>query len=202
MDGRDAWLFGRVADAGAKARAEQAVAGVSGVRVVHNLLSVGGAVSRPAPAAPPPAAPAAPAPATPAAPAPAPVSPPIAGPAASGDIQRSLDDLIAGRVIEFEPGRDRLTKSGAALVDEVAALLARFPSARVAIAGHTDSQGTSRNNLTISQRRAEAVRRRLVSGGVAESRLMAEGYGEDRPIADNRTAEGRLRNRRVEFTVQ
>jgi OOP family OmpA-OmpF porin len=46
------------------------------------------------------------------------------------------------------------------------------------------------------------VRRRLVSGGVAESRLMAEGYGEDRPIADNRTAEGRLRNRRVEFTVQ
>ncbi|MEZ5366891.1 MAG: OmpA family protein [Bryobacterales bacterium] len=188
MDGRDVWLTGTVATQELKVAAGRAAAEVSGVRAVHNMLHVD--ADAPAPAAPAPTSPApAPTPATPAR-------------VSKQELQRSIDDLIAGRVVEFESGRDRLTQRGGALVDEVAALLGRFPDARVEIAGHTDSQGTSRNNLTLSKRRAEAVRKRLVEGGVADSRLTAEGYGEDRPIADNKTSAGRLRNRRVEFTVQ
>ncbi|MCB1019120.1 MAG: OmpA family protein [Bryobacterales bacterium] len=188
MDGRDAWLTGTVATPELKAAAGRAAAGVSGVRVVHNLLHVDANAT--APAAPVPAE------ATPTSPAPSPA------PAAKQELQRSINDLIAGRVVEFESGSDRLTQRGGALVDELGSLLSRFPDARIEIAGHTDSQGTSRNNLTLSKRRAEAVRKRLVAGGVAENRLRAEGYGEDRPIADNKTSQGRLRNRRVELTVQ
>ena len=224
MDGRDAWLTGVVATAEAKAAAEKAVAEVRGVRTVHNLLHVGSgpavrAPNEPAPEAPAAEAPAAEAPAPapeaerpsapPAAPAPAPPPSRTAPPAVSNnpvvsnnEVQRSIDALIADRVVEFQPGSNRLTSRGLALVDEIAALLVRFPDARVEVAGHTDSQGTSRNNLTLSQRRAETVRRRLISSGVAESRLTANGYGEDRPIADNATSQGRLRNRRVEFTVR
>lgn len=184
VDGRDAWLTGQVATSEAKAQAERALAAIPGVRVVHNLLTVGQAAPVPAPATPVPA---------PAAPA---------APAGAAEIQRSIDELIAGRVVEFELGSDRLTQRGRTLVDEVAALLKRFPDARIEVAGHTDSQGTSRNNLDLSRRRAEAVRARLSAQGVDASRLTAAGYGEDQPIADNGTPEGRLQNRRVEFTVQ
>ncbi len=215
MDGRDAWLFGAVAGPNEKAKAERAVAEVRGVRVVHNLLTTGEEpVAAETPSEPPASdhiVPAAESPAPPqtaatapepkaAAPQPPPAAPPTTS--SSADIQRSIDALIADRVVEFEPSRDRLTRQGGALVDEVAALLARNPTARIAIAGHTDSQGTSRNNLTLSQRRAEAVRKRLVDAGIQRNRLTATGYGEDRPIADNSTSKGRLRNRRVEFTVQ
>jgi outer membrane protein OmpA-like peptidoglycan-associated protein len=226
MDGRDAWLTGAVATADAKAAAEKAVAEVRGVRMVRNLLHVDGeapaqvppaevetaVATPPAEEPPPPAAPAPPVERppdqeTPPAPARAPAAQPAPPPTALSEasrsgVQRFIDELIGDRVVEFRPSSDRLTDDSAALVDQVAALLARYPSARIEIAGHTDSQGTSRNNMTISQRRAEAVRRRLVTGGVEASRLTARGYGEDRPIADNATSQGRLRNRRVELTVQ
>ena len=214
MDGRDAWLTGTVATVEAKAAAEKAVAEVRGVRTVRNLLHVDGDATPPAlpteaeaavappPDQPPPVAPT-PAVERPEARAPVPMPAPAPSATASrSEVQRSIDALIGDRVVEFRPSSDRLTDNSAVLVDEVAGLLVRHPSARIEIAGHTDSQGTSRNNMTISQRRAEAVRRRLVSGGVEASRLTARGYGEDRPIADNSTSQGRLRNRRVEITVQ
>lgn len=178
LDGRDAWLIGNVASEQAKTEAELAVRSVWGVRVVHNQLAVGAATS----AAPAPAA-SAPMPTT-------------------TEVQRSIDDLIAGRVVEFESGSDRLTENGRTLVDELAELLERFPDARIEIAGHTDGQGRAQANLELSQRRAEAVRSRMISRGIAESRLTARGYGEERPIADNETAEGRFKNRRVELVVQ
>lgn len=174
VDGRDAWLTGRAPTPAAKKQAERTIASVRGIRVVHNLLTVhgdGGAVQPASPSMDP------------------------------AGLQQSIDELIAGRIVEFETGSNRLTERGQALVDEIAALLGRFPGVRVEIAGHTDSQGTSRNNFELSQRRAEAVKARLVTQGVEESRLTAVGYGEDRPIADNDTAAGRLQNRRVELTV-
>lgn len=176
LDGRDAWLTGEAAGEQVKTEAERAVAAVWGVRIVHNLLTVAGTDS-PAPAAGAPAATAA-------------------------DAQRAIDDAMAGRVLELESGSDRLTANGRALVDELAALLERFPDARVEVAGHTDSQGPAQGNLDLSRRRAQSVRSRLISRGIAESRLTAQGYGEERPIADNETAEGRFKNRRVELVVQ
>ncbi len=176
LDGRDAWLTGQVATVELKSQAEAAVKRIRGVRVVHNLLTVG-------------------------APAPAPASAPAPAPAVS-EVQRSIDELIAGRIVEFESGSATLTAGGQALVDEVADLLELFPDARVEIGGHTDSQGSAGNNRQLSARRAETVRRRLIENGVAAASLTAEGYGESRPLADNNSPEGRLRNRRVEFNVQ
>ncbi len=82
---------------------------------------------------------------------------------------------------------------------EVVRLLLAYPRARVEIQGHTDSVGSAAYNLQLSQRRAEAVRDFLISQGIAADRLTARGYGHTRPIADNRTEEGRARNRRTEL---
>lgn len=75
------------------------------------------------------------------------------------------------------------------------------PSLRVEIAGHTDSVGVAGYNTKLSQDRAEAVRRYFSDGGVAPGRIQARGYGEEQPLADNGTEEGRARNRRVEMRV-
>jgi outer membrane protein OmpA-like peptidoglycan-associated protein len=72
---------------------------------------------------------------------------------------------------------------------------------KVRVEGHTDSKGSDAYNIKLSQRRANAVRDYLIAHGVEADRLVAVGYGETRPVADNGTAEGRARNRRVEFTI-
>ena len=70
---------------------------------------------------------------------------------------------------------------------------------RVRIEGHTDSVGGAKQNLVLSKKRASAVRGWLVTKGVDEDRLEVEGLGETKPIADNKTDEGRAQNRRVEL---
>ncbi len=87
------------------------------------------------------------------------------------------------------------------VLNAVAQVLLDHPKMRVRVEGHTDSRGSRRYNRRLSQRRAESVRRYLIRKGVDRHRLEARGYGEDRPIDTNRTAEGRDRNRRVEFTI-
>ncbi len=72
---------------------------------------------------------------------------------------------------------------------------------RVEIQGHTDNVGDPEANRALSRRRAEMVRTYLVGHGIAESRLTAVGIGPDRPVESNSTADGRARNRRVEFHV-
>ncbi len=73
------------------------------------------------------------------------------------------------------------------------------PELRVEIAGHTDSVGVASYNKKLSQDRAEAVKQYFIAGGVDAARIVARGYGEDQPLADNGTEEGRARNRRVEM---
>jgi outer membrane protein OmpA-like peptidoglycan-associated protein len=75
------------------------------------------------------------------------------------------------------------------------------PGLRIEISGHTDSLGPQAINLTLSEKRATAVKNYLIAHGVASDRLRAEGYGEFNPIATNETEEGRAKNRRVEFKV-
>lgn len=88
------------------------------------------------------------------------------------------------------------------ILDEVAKVLTATPAiAKVRIEGHTDNAGTPAKNKSLSQRRAEAVKAYLVKAGVAAGRLQAKGYGQEKPIADNATAEGRGTNRRVEFVI-
>ena len=71
----------------------------------------------------------------------------------------------------------------------------------VRIEGHTDSDGRASYNKKLSDRRAKSVRRYLVAAGVKSARLVAVGYGEEKPIDSNKTDEGKSNNRRVEFTI-
>ncbi len=73
---------------------------------------------------------------------------------------------------------------------------------KVTIEGHTDNTGNADHNLDLSGRRAESVRNFLVSNGTDGARIASQGYGQTRPIADNRTAEGKQKNRRVEAVLE
>lgn len=104
--------------------------------------------------------------------------------------------------VNFEPGSVRLTSDSIKILDNAAASLIEWGEVRVEVAGHTDSTYSAAFNLELSQRRAEAVRAYLAKKGVLAERLTARGYGEAEPVADNRTAAGRLQNRRVELVPQ
>ena len=80
-------------------------------------------------------------------------------------------------------------------------ILNAYPSMRIELSGHTDSKGSDRYNMKLSEERAKAVYDYLLSKGIDEKRLSFKGYGAKRPIADNATDEGRSRNRRVEFKI-
>jgi outer membrane protein OmpA-like peptidoglycan-associated protein len=80
--------------------------------------------------------------------------------------------------------------------------LLRYPNSTVFVTGHTDNTGTAAHNQQLSERRAQSVARVLMDGGVAPSRIIATGRGEDQPIASNLTPEGRALNRRVDITIR
>jgi OmpA-OmpF porin, OOP family len=104
--------------------------------------------------------------------------------------------------VQFETGSAVLKKESESLLDDVAKALTDHPEIkRVRVEGHTDSRAGDHYNKKLSKARAEAVKDYLVSKGVAARRLIARGYGEDKPIADNKTDDGRFQNRRVEFTI-
>jgi OmpA-OmpF porin, OOP family len=114
-------------------------------------------------------------------------------------LQESIDDLIAGKVVEFELNSDQLTPVGRDLLDEILAALEQFPNVPIEIAGHTDNQGDAAANLDLSERRAQAAFDYFVANGQDPARFVVQGYGEEAPVASNDTAEGRARNRRIEF---
>jgi len=103
--------------------------------------------------------------------------------------------------VEFQTASATLTEGSRPILDGVAQDLVIHPLVQVELQGHTDSQGADAYNLDLSQRRAESVRDYLISKGVSGTRLVAKGYGETQPIADNKTAAGRAQNRRVVMKV-
>ena len=118
---------------------------------------------------------------------------------ASQSEQARLDDVLADRIVEFQTGSATLTPIGIRLLDELADVLPQISSQRIQIIGHTDSSGSRATNLALSQARADAVRSYLVEKGLPESRFETMGAGPDQPVATNATAEGRAKNRRIEF---
>ncbi len=101
--------------------------------------------------------------------------------------------------VHFESDKAILTPDSLAVLDGVAAGLKDWSEVRVEIDGHCDSTNTDAHNQKLSERRADAVFQYLVARGVAADRMTTKGYGESRPIADNKTKEGRALNRRVEL---
>ncbi len=99
----------------------------------------------------------------------------------------------------FATGKATIQKRSFKLLDQVATVLRGHPELQIRIEGHTDSVGSNAKNLKLSQARAESVMKYLVKKGVDAARLSAQGFGEEQPIADNKSAKGRSQNRRVEF---
>lgn len=104
--------------------------------------------------------------------------------------------------VTFATNSAVLTTASMSILDETAATLARNPQLKAEVAGHTDNRGSAALNRQLSQRRAEAVMKYLVSKGANPANLTARGYGPDQPVADNRTEQGRSANRRVELRTQ
>lgn len=115
--------------------------------------------------------------------------------------QTVLDAALANRIIEFESGKAALTDSGKGILDQMAVALLKLKDKKVEVIGHTDNAGSRASNLSLSQARAEAVKLYVAAKGVRPELIAVSGEGPDRPVADNRSPEGRARNRRIEFKV-
>jgi OOP family OmpA-OmpF porin len=115
--------------------------------------------------------------------------------------QAQLDAALARRTIEFETGNARLTSAGARVLDDLVPVLSQFAGRRFEVIGHTDDVGPHDGNMALSAARAEAVKAYLVSKGIPAADLLTSGAGPDKPVTTNTTAEGRARNRRIEFRV-
>ena len=115
------------------------------------------------------------------------------------DVEVTSTGIVIRQTIYFEFNRAVIRSVSFPILNTVAQVLRDFPDINVEVQGHTDDRGNDNYNLRLSQERAEAVRQYLIQQGIAAERLTSQGYGEGRPIDSNRTAQGRARNRRVEF---
>jgi len=113
--------------------------------------------------------------------------------------QRGLVLTLTGGVL-FATGKSELLPGAQKKLDDVIAALKDDPRS-ITVVGHTDSVGNDEMNMRLSQKRADAVRTYLTTHGVPEDRVTAQGMGETQPIADNKTADGRANNRRVEIIL-
>jgi len=103
--------------------------------------------------------------------------------------------------IGFVADSARIDSASSALLERAFQILRDNPKLQVEISGHTSSEGNPAMNFDLSLHRAQAVKDHLVKRGIAESRILTVGHGSDVPIADNTTAEGRRKNRRIEFRI-
>jgi outer membrane protein OmpA-like peptidoglycan-associated protein len=111
-------------------------------------------------------------------------------------------ELRVSQQIHFETDSAKILGDSNALIEEIADVLQRNPNIKkVEIQGHTDNAGSREHNQQLSEARASSVRQALINAGVDGGRLVAKGYGQDRPIAPNVTAANRARNRRVQFII-
>ncbi|MEO6316977.1 MAG: TonB-dependent receptor [Chitinophagaceae bacterium] len=133
--------------------------------------------------------------------------PTVAGVAANGGCPVIREEIIkkvtvAASNILFITGKAGLLKSSFKSLDGVTDVLNQYPDLKLDIDGHTDNTGTEEKNMVLSQDRANAVKAFFTGKGISENRITATGYGQASPIADNKTAKGKAKNRRVELKVK
>ena len=149
----------------------------------------------PPPPPPPPAPPKPTPPPPPPPPPPAPPPPPPPPPAPKVERTIILDDVL------FDFDKSNVKPEAAAILDRLVAFMNENKDKRADLSGHTDNVGTDKYNQALSERRGAAVKDYVVKKGVDGSRISGQGFGESKPIADNKTKEGRAKNRRVEIKI-
>jgi OmpA-OmpF porin, OOP family len=112
------------------------------------------------------------------------------------------DGKIIARGINFDVAKSIIKPESFGALNNILAIMKEHPELKFEIGGHTDSDGEDATNLKLSQERADAVEAKLISMGIAATRLTSKGYGETKPIGDNTVFEGKATNRRVEFVKQ
>jgi len=119
------------------------------------------------------------------------------------EIQEEEQEILntAFENLEFESAKAVIKEVSYTSLEELAALMVTKPNWKLKVSGHTDSQGAAQTNLIISKKRAQAVKDFLSQRGVDVEKIIVQYFGETKPIADNNTAEGRQKNRRVEMEV-
>lgn len=101
--------------------------------------------------------------------------------------------------INFDTNKSTIKPESQPTIDQIALLMKNNPDLKVSIEGHTDNTGTAANNNILSQQRADSVKAAVVKQSINVARMTTKGWGQDKPVADNRTEEGRAKNRRVEI---
>jgi len=119
------------------------------------------------------------------------------------EVKREVRQLLqkAMQGIEFETGKAKIKKKSYALLDKIAVIFIENENYRIEVQGHTDNTGKASANKKISEQRAKEVMKYMEKKGVPAERMTAVGYGQEQPIADNKTKAGRQKNRRVEFKI-
>lgn len=187
FDGRDGILTGTVGNETDVELLENVVANVWGVRAVRSHLITANSKEATDVAAK------------------AEIMSPLTGQADQGALHTPSREYAIEQVnldaIRFEYSRAELDEAAVEALDKVVAELQGNPDMNIEVSAHTDNRGTALGNMAVTQARAEAVRNYLLSKGIESRRVVAQGYGSTRPVADNSSSEGREQNRRIEITV-
>lgn len=101
----------------------------------------------------------------------------------------------------FDSGKADLKQNAVKNLEKITAIVKKYPEDRIVVVGYTDDQGAGEYNLKLSEQRAQAVRLAMITQGFPASAVEAVGQGEAKPVASNKTAEGRAKNRRVELLI-
>ncbi|AWX44928.1 Outer membrane protein Omp38 [Flagellimonas maritima] len=120
-------------------------------------------------------------------------------PEVTAEVQKQLNDYA--RTILFDTGKSSIKTESVSVMVDIIQILNEYPNAKFTVEGHTDSVGSSASNQKLSESRADSVRDFLINEGIKQDRLKAMGYGEEIPIASNKTSLGRKQNRRVEINL-
>lgn len=115
--------------------------------------------------------------------------------------QNELAGILRENKLEFISGKTRLTDASQKALLRISKLLLKCQPGKIKIIGYTDSRGSAKTNEQLSRKRAEMVAKQLIKLGVPEKPLVVKGLGESQPVASNKTAEGRAKNRRIEITL-
>ena len=133
---------------------------------------------------------------------PPPEPPPPPPPPAPKRVELTQDQIVIHDKIQFETNKAVIKPESFGLMDEITAAVRDAPQIKkLSIEGHTDDVGSDKYNQKLSDQRAASVKAYLVEHGIDAGRLASKGWGESKPIADNKTEEGKEQNRRVEFII-